>query len=181
MKVAWGITGAGDKFEETFRAMKAVKEEMGDDLVVEVFLSKAGEQVAKYYRLMDDLEGSFKKAWVEKNANSPFLAARLQLGEFDFLLIAPATSNTVAKLVYGISDTMLTNAAIQGMKAYVPVHIMPVDFREGKTTTRLPSGRELELRVRREDAENVARLVEMDGISPFESPDEIRDIFRQYE
>ena len=179
MKIAWGITGAGDKMKETFEAVKALKEAHGDDLEVEVFLSKAGEQVVKYYRIKEGLE-DIGKVWVEKNANSPFLAARLQLGEFGLLLIAPATSNTVAKLAHGIADTMLTNAAIQGMKTMLPTYIMPVDFREGTTVTKLPSGQELELRVRREDVENVARLEAMEGITPFEKVEEIREIVERH-
>jgi len=180
MKMAWGITGAGDRMKETFEAMKALKEAHGDDLEVEVFLSKAGEQVVKSYRIKEDLGEYIGKVRVEKNANSPFLAGRLQLGEFGLLLIAPATSNTVAKLAHGIADTMLTNAAIQGMKVLIPTYIMPVDYREGTTVTRLPSGRELELRVRREDAENVARLEAMEGIAPFENVEEIREIVERH-
>ncbi|HII86065.1 TPA: archaeoflavoprotein AfpA, partial [Candidatus Bathyarchaeota archaeon] len=45
----------------------------------------------------------------------------------DLLLIAPATSNTVAKITNGIGDTMLTNAAIMSLKAFVPVYIVPTD------------------------------------------------------
>jgi archaeoflavoprotein AfpA len=173
-KVAWGITGSGDKLKETYEAMLGIREEYDD---IEVFLSKAGVQVAKYYKIEEGLRENFSRVWEEKNANSPFLASRLQLGEFAFLLLAPATSNTVAKLAHGISDTMLTNAAIQALKAYVPVYVMPTDFREGTTVTRLPDGRELRLRVRKEDAENVRRLEGMEGLTAFESPQEIRGIF----
>lgn len=179
-KVAWGITGCGDKLRETFDVMREIKEEYAAELHIEVFLSKAGEQVAKYYGLLNDLEQQFERVWIEKNSNSPFLAGRLQLGEFEFLLVAPASSNTVAKLSVGISDTMLTNGAIQALKALVPVYIMPVDYREGTTVTKLPSGRDLKLRVRKEDAENVKKLTAMDGVFPFERPEEIPGIFTKY-
>ena len=179
-KVAWGITGCGDKLRETYEVMKELKGEYADELHIEVFLSKAGEQVAKYYRLLDDLKRQFERVWIEKNSNSPFLAGRLQLGEFEFLLVAPASSNTVAKLSIGISDTMLTNGAIQALKALVPVYVMPVDYREGTTVTKLPDGRDLKLRVRKEDVENVEKLEAMDGISTFESPEDILGIFRKY-
>jgi len=178
-KVAWGITGSGDKIRETFNTMKGLREEHGD-VEVEVFLSKAGELVTRFYRLEEELRETFPKTFVEKSANSPFLAARLQLGEFDFLLIAPATSNTVAKLAHGVADTLLTNSALQALKTYVPVHIMPVDYREGTTVTKLPDGREMRLRVRKEDAANAQRISEMDGVHAFERPEEIEDIFRRY-
>jgi flavoprotein len=74
---------------------------------------------------------------------------------------------------------MLTNGAIQALKAYVPVYVMPVDYREGSTVTVLPNGKELKLLVRKEDAENVTKISAMDGITTFEKPDEIRNIFRE--
>jgi archaeoflavoprotein AfpA len=156
--------------------MRGLKEEHGEALKVEVFLSKAGAQVAKYYRVADQLQECFDRYWVEVDANTPFLVGRLQLGEFDAVLVAPATSNTVAKIAHGISDTLVTNSAIQAVKGYVPVYIMPVDYHEGVTTTILPNGRTLKLRVRREDAENVRRLEAMEGIHPFERPGEIPGI-----
>jgi len=179
MKIAWGITGSGDKINETIEVMKALKR-ANPELRIEVFLSKAGATVAKYYRVEKELHDSFDKVWNEVDANTPFLAARLQVGEFMFLLIAPATSNTVAKLAVGVADSLLTNAALQAVKGYVPVYIMPVDYREGEVTTTLPSGKKLRLKVRKEDAENVARLGSMEGIHPFEFPDMIPAIFEEH-
>ena len=177
VKVAWGITGAGDKIIETLGVMKKIQGEKNLD--IEVFLSKAGITVVKYYKVLQELENSFHKVFVEKDANTPFLTGRLQTGEFKFLLIAPATSNTVAKLVVGISDTLLTNAAIQSVKGYIPVFLMPVDFREGTTTTILPNGKKIRLKVRKEDAENTEKLGKMEGFCVFEDPIEIEKIFKE--
>jgi archaeoflavoprotein AfpA len=177
IRIAWGITGAGDLIKETLDVMKGLKEAYKGRVEIEVYLSKAGEQVLRFYRLGDALREGFDKVQVERDANTPFITGRLQTGRFDFLLLAPATSNTVAKIAHGISDTMLTNGAIQALKAYVPVYVMPVDFREGTVVTILPNGKELELRVRKEDAENVRRISGMDGITIFEKPAEIRGIF----
>ncbi len=176
-RIAWGITGAGDLLNETLEVMKGLKEAYEGNVEIEVYLSKAGEQVLRFYRLGDELRECFDRVQVERDANTPFITGRLQLGRFDFLLIAPATSNTVAKLAHGISDTMLTNAAIQSLKANVPVYVMPVDYREGPVITTLPNGKKLELRVRKEDAENVRKISGMDGVSTFERPEEISGIF----
>jgi archaeoflavoprotein AfpA len=172
MKIAWGITGGGDKLLETVEVVKELKNEK--QLIVEIFLSKAGYLVSKYYKIYEELVSSFDKVWIEKDANTPFLTGRLQMKEFDLLLIAPATSNTVAKIAVGISDTLLTNAIIQGIKGYIPVYIMPTDFREGETVTILPNGKTLRLRVRKEDILNVKKLEEMDGISLIEHPEQIK-------
>jgi archaeoflavoprotein AfpA len=175
MKIAWGLTGSGDKFRETYDIMRQLKDNYGDSLIIHVYLSKAAKQVAKYYRLSEELKG-FDKHFVEKDANTPFLSGLLQTGRYDTLLIAPATSNTVAKIVVGVSDTLITNAAVQGVKGFIEVFIMPVDFREGVVTTIIPSGKEIKLKVRKEDAQNVRCLEKMDGFHVFENPEEIPEI-----
>jgi archaeoflavoprotein AfpA len=177
IKIAWGITGSGDKIRETFEMMSKLSQNHKEKYDIEIFVSKSGEQILKYYNLINSLKINFDKIWIEKDANTPFLAGRLQNGEFKLLLIAPATSNTVAKIAHGISDTMLTNGIIQALKVYVPVFIMPSDLREGVTTTVLPNNRVMKIRIRKEDAENVKAISTMDGITVIEKIDDITQIF----
>lgn len=179
-KVAWGITGSGDRLPEIVDMMKNVQEMYRDAVDIRVYISRAGDQVIKYYKLFNDLEASFDKIWVEANANAPFLAGQLQLGKFAFLIIAPATSNTVAKISLRLADTLLTNAAIMAQKAYVPLYIMPSDYEEGVTTTKLPDGRDLKLRIRREDVEHVKRLEAMEGTFVLRRVDEIPEVFEKH-
>ena len=178
MKLAWGLTGSGDKFRETYAVMRSLKDHYGDSLKIHVYLSKSAETVAKYYKLSEELK-EFDKHYVEQGANTPFLSGMLQTGRYDLLLIAPATSNTVAKIAVGISDTLITNAAVQGVKGFVEVYIMPVDFREGIIETIIPSGKTIKLRVRKEDAENVRRLEKMEGFHVFENPETIPGIIEK--
>ncbi len=178
-KVVWGITGSGDRLTETFQVMKDLSEEYEDRVDIKVYLSKAGEQVLKYYKLIKPLKETFDYK-VERSANSPFLAGQLQLGKYEFFLIAPATSNTVAKIAMGIADSLMSNSAIMGMKAFVPVYIMPSDYKEGTVITRLPNGREMKLRIRKEDVEHVKTLQNMDGMTVFEGPQDIIHLFRQW-
>ncbi|MFN3384348.1 MAG: archaeoflavoprotein AfpA [Archaeoglobaceae archaeon] len=178
MKVAWGITGSGDRLRETVDVMLKVKE-MYPNVEIRVYLSKAGQQVVLYYKLMETLKNNFK-VWTEVNANAPFLAGMLQSGAFEFLLIAPATSNTVAKISMGIADTLLTNSAIMALKAFVPVYIMPSDYKEGVVETELPDGRKMKLRIRKEDVEHVERLRKMDGVFILEKPGDIFAVFEKH-
>ncbi len=178
-RVAWGITGSGDRLAETIAVMKDMKNSY-PEIEISVYASKAGEQVLKMYKLMDDLINTFRNVRVEINANTPFLAGLLQSGRYEFLLIAPATSNTVAKISMGISDSMLSNAAIMALKAFVPVYIMPSDYKEGEVITKLPDGRDLRLRVRKEDVEHVKRLSTMDGVFILEKPEDIPQVFRKH-
>jgi archaeoflavoprotein AfpA len=179
-KVAWGITGSGDRLPETISVMEKLQSEYSDRADVRVYLSRAGEQVVKWYRLHDRLKQSFEKMLVESSSNSPFLAGDLQLGKFEFLMIAPATSNTVAKVATGIADTMLSNSAAMALKALVPVYIMPSDYEERVVTTRLPDGKDLRLRVRKKDAENTRKLSRMENVFVLKNPKQIGEVFRKH-
>jgi len=178
-KVAWGITGAGDKIAEYIEAMKQIRKEYEDIVDIHVFLSKAAETVMKFYSLEDELKRNFAKVRVELNSNAPFLAAWMQMRKYEFLLIAPATSNTVAKIANSISDTMLTNAAIMSLKAFVPVYIAPTDYEEGVVYTKLPNGKEMKLRVRKEEVEQVKKLQRMEDVVVLENPQKISAVFKE--
>ena len=186
-KVAWGITGGGDRIVEYLDIMEKVNREYENTVEIQVFLSKAGETVLKFYSsrtklydLESRLRENFPKVMVEINPNSPFLAAWMQMHKYEFLLIAPATSNTVAKIAYGIGDTMLTNAVSMSLKAFVPVYIVPTDFEEKILYTKLPNGEEMKLRIRKEDADNVRKLEQMEGMTVLDSPQRIPDIFKKW-
>lgn len=179
-KVAWGITGAGDKIAEFIEVMKEIQKEYTDTVEIQVFLSKAADLVLKYYNLETDLKQSFQKVSVELNSNAPFLAAWMQMRKYEFLLIAPATSNTVAKIANSIGDTLLTNAAIMSLKAFVPVYIAPSDYKEGVVYTRLPNGKEMKLRVRKEEVEQVRKLKCMEDVFVLEGPQKIRKVFQKH-
>ena len=179
-KVAWGITGAGDKIAEILEVMKDLKKQSEDVVEIEVFISKAADTVLKFYRLEDELKRNFPKVQVELNANSPFLAAWLQMRKYEFLLIAPATSNTVAKIANGIGDTLITNSAIISLKAFVPVYILPTDYKESIVYTKLPNGKEMKLRVRKEEADQTRKLESMEDVHVLESPQKMREAFLEW-
>jgi archaeoflavoprotein AfpA len=176
-RIAWGITGCGDRLAETCEIMKDIKKEYEDQVEIRIYISKAGEQVLKYYNLIDDLKKNFNKYKVEVNSNSPFLAGALQLGKFNFLLIAPCTSNTVAKIALGISDSMLSNSALMALKASISVYLMPSDYKIGELFTRIPDGQLLKLRIRREDVNYINKINKMKDAYILKSPKEIYNIF----
>ena len=175
-RIAWGITGSGDQMIETYSVLVDVKMRTGIDTMV--FLSKEGETVMKWYHLWDKIQTDFPNFKVDAGPNSPFIAGPLQMGYYDFLLIAPATANTVAKIVYGIADTLVTNAVSQTAKGKTPIFIMPVDQKRGSVKTAAPSGRAFELTMREVDVTNSEKLAKMENITVLESPYDIYDIFR---
>ncbi len=175
-KLAWGISGAGDKIAEILDVMKEIKKQSEDLVEIEVYVSKAADTMLKFYGLEDDLRQNFSKVQVELNANSPFLAAWLQSGKYEFFLIAPASSNTVAKIANSISDTMLTNSAIMSLKAFRPVYVLPTDYKESVVYTKLPNGKDLKLRVRKEEADQVRKLEAMEDMHVIENPQKMREL-----
>ncbi len=179
-KVAWGITGAGDKIAEIIETMKDLKRQSEGIVEVDVYLSKAADTMLKFYRLDEEIKKSFAKVAVESNSNSPFLAGMMQSHKYEFLLIFPASSNTVAKLVNGIGDTLLTNSAIMSLKAFVPVWVMPVDYKESVISTKLPNGKEMKIRVRKEEAEQVRKLEQTEDVRVFENPAKVREGFLEW-
>jgi len=179
-RAAWGITGSGDRLVETIETMKQINKQYRDDVRATVYLSKAGNQVIHFYGLAKDLKENFDNIRVENNSNVPTLAVQLQSGKIEFLLIAPTTANTVAKIATGIADTLLCNAAIMALKSFIPVYILPCDYKEGVTTTQLPDGSEMRIQVRKEDVENTKKLAAMEGIAILEKSEEIRDVFKKH-
>ncbi len=174
-KIAWGITGAGDKIAETVEVMKDFKKQSEGVVEIQVFYSKAADLMLRYYNLMNGLKENFAKIQPEENSNSPFLASWLQARKYEFLLIAPASSNTVAKIANGIGDTLLTNSAIMSLKAFRPVYIMPTDFKEGIVYTKLPNGKDMKLRVRKEEADQVRKLETMEDVHVLENPEKVKE------
>lgn len=131
MRIAWGITGAGHFLRETFEVFKKLKETT-PDLKVTAFVSRAGEEVIRMYGLADRLSGISPGGYLEERlfeqgASNP-KAGRFLLQKYDALVVSPATSNTAAKIAYGIADTIVTNAVAQAVKGGVPVFIVPVDI-----------------------------------------------------
>ncbi|GAB4250311.1 MAG: archaeoflavoprotein AfpA [Thermoleophilia bacterium] len=178
LKLVWGLTGSGDKMPETLEVVAAIRE--SEDVQITAALSKAALQVMRWYKLYERLEEAVDHVLIEKDANAPFIVGRLQIGEFDGFIVAPATANTVAKIVHGIADTLISNAVAQTNKTDLPVYVMPVDREPGITRTVLPNGDEFTLRIREVDVENARRLAAMPGIEVLSAPGDIRRAVDDY-
>jgi archaeoflavoprotein AfpA len=178
-KIAWGITGGGDRIAEIVKVMVELKEQYAAEVDIHVFVSKNGETMLRFYKQFDVLKQEFANFSVEVNANAPFLASWVQSGKYDFMLVAPTSSNSVAKVVNGIGDTLITNSVIMCLKAFGSVYVLPTDFKEHVVETILPNGKTLNIQVRKEEAEQTRKLGEMVGVQILEKPEEIRGIFAE--
>lgn len=87
------------------------------------------------------------------------------------VVVAPATSNTVAKCVVGISDSLPTNMFAQAGKLGIPGIVFACDT-EPVVVTRSPHDW-VTLRPRRVELDNVARLREIEHCRVVCSPAEL--------
>lgn len=174
MKLVWGITGTGYLIEESIDLMNELIEKYNAEITV--MLSEEGAVVVKWYRQWDYLNKVIDRVRVEKTANNPFLAGPLQIGKYDFLLICPVSANSVAKIVNGIADTLITNCVAQTVKGGVPVYILPSDQHKEPIVTSKPDGSPLVLKIRDIEIENVEKLKQMEGIKTLSNFEKMKDM-----
>ena len=140
MRIGFAFTGAGHLLRESVQ----VAEKLAKDHEVTIFLSGAAEEVLKMYGLYERVErltgGKYRELATDSNQKFSYpITGRLSLGKYDLLIVSPATANTVSKIVYGIADTLVTNAVAQSGKGAVPVYMVPVDIHPWPIDTVLPS------------------------------------------
>src|SRR5579872_5951163 len=100
-RLAWALTGSGHFFTECLDLMTRLK---GFDL----FVSRAAAEVIRMYK--SKVENLPEDTRIFKDTTASAAPVGLfYKGHYHTLVVAPATSNTVAKCVLGISDTLATN------------------------------------------------------------------------
>lgn len=114
-RIAWGISGSGHYLRECLEIINA-----RDD--IDVFLSRAADEIIRQYGFALKAE----KVFYDKTASSVPVEFFYQ-ARYHTVVIAPATSNTVAKMVYGFSDTLVTNIFAQAGKCRVPSIVFACD------------------------------------------------------
>ena len=163
-RFAWCITGSGHMLEESIDIALALP---GIDL----FLSAAGEEVLPLYGwTVPKLREHFRV--VRDNSASSVPVGMLYEGIYHTVVIAPATSNTVAKCAFGISDTLPTNLYAQAGKQCVPGIVFACDTAPS-VITHAPH-EWVEVRPRAIEFENVERLARFAHTTVARSPDELQ-------
>jgi len=168
-RIAWGITGAGHLLGECADLLM----NLGN---VDIFLSRAAEEVIRMYRLESKL--SQARVIRDSMASAP-MVGRFSQGIYSVLLIAPATSNSVAKFVYGISDSLITNIFAQAGKSQVPIIVLPTDA-ASEMDSRGPKGNPIRVYPRPIDLENVEKLRQFPGVTVVKDMEELRACLDTY-
>jgi dihydromethanopterin reductase (acceptor) len=143
----WVLTGSGHFFKECL----AIVRELED---VDLFVSRAAAEVIRMYRQDFDLPKSMR-IYRDTTASAAPVGA-FYYGTYHTLILAPATSNTVAKCVYGISDTLATNVFAQAGKCRVFSIVFACDTAP-ELETEAPKGM-VKVYPRQIDLDNTARL-----------------------
>ena len=143
----WALTGSGHFFKECL----AIVRELED---VDLFVSRAAAEVIRMYRQDFDLPKSMR-IYRDTTASAAPVGA-FYYGTYHTLVLAPATSNTVAKCVYGISDTLATNVFAQAGKCRVFSIVFACDTAP-ELETEAPKGM-VKVYPRQIDLDNTARL-----------------------
>jgi len=164
-RIAWGITGAGHFLVECADLLSSLG-------AVDIFLSNAAEEVLKMYRLESKISQVGKSVIRDNMASAP-IVARFARGVYRVLIIAPATSNSVAKFAYGISDSLITNIFAQTGKSRVPIVVLPTDVAP-EMDSQGPSGKPVKVYPRPVDLENVDRLRQFPGVTVVRDIEELR-------
>jgi len=151
-RFAWCITGSGHYLEESIELAARLPQ-------LDLFLSDAAEEVLPIYKLrIEDLRVRFGAGFrlLRDKTASAVPVGMLYDDVYHTVVIAPATSNTVAKCVVGISDTLPTNMFAQAGKLGVEAIVFACD-NEPVVVTRSPH-EWVTLRPRRIELDNVDRL-----------------------
>lgn len=144
---AWVLTGSGHFFNESITLIKEIKN-------IDLFISKAAEEVLVMYKKKDALPKAIKI--FKDNTSSSVPVGQFYRGIYHTLVMAPTSSNTVAKCVYGISDNLATNVFAQSGKCKVECIFFPCDTAP-ELITRSPKGF-VDVYPRNIDLENVEKL-----------------------
>ncbi|MGB6539493.1 MAG: flavoprotein [Xanthobacteraceae bacterium] len=158
----WALTGSGHFFKECLRMV-------GDLDEVDLFVSKAAAEVVRMYRQALQLP---KTARVFRDTTASAAPVGLfYYGVYHTLIMAPATSNTVAKCVFGISDTLVTNVFAQAGKCRVPAIVFACDTAP-ELETEAPKGM-VRVYPRDIDLQNTERLKSFESTLVVESLEQL--------
>jgi len=162
-RMAWAITGSGHYIEECVAFLLTLEN-------VDLYISAAGEEVLKMYGIkLDDLRQKMP-VYRDKTASCPPVGLFYK-GYYHTFILAPATSNTIAKCVLGIADSLVTNLYSQAGKCRVPSIVYPCDIAPEMETT-APSGKVM-VYPRKIDLAGTEKLREFEYTQVVESVDDL--------
>jgi dihydromethanopterin reductase (acceptor) len=168
-RLAWAVTGSGHYLEECLEIVREL-----DD--VDLFYSRAGEEVIRMYGHDPKAIVPEGRIYRDRAASAPPVGLFYR-GDYHTLVVAPATSNTVAKMVLGLSDTLVTNIFAQAGKCRVPSIVLACDAIP-EVDTPAPD-RIVRLWPRQVDLEHTARLKTHEATTVVETAEQLSEAIKK--
>src|ERR1051325_8905973 len=156
----WALTGSGHFFKECLAMIRDLQD-------VDLFVSKAAAEVVRMYK--QDLALPKGARIFRDTTASAAPVGLFYYGTYHTLVVAPATSNTVAKCVFGISGTLVTNVFAQAGKCRVPAIVFACDTAP-ELETEAPKGM-VKVFPRRVDLDHTERLKSFEATDVVETLD----------
>lgn len=164
-RLAWAITGSGHFIEECLEFLLTLDN-------VDLYLSQAGEEVLKMYGIsIADLQRKLP-VYRDKSASAPPVGLFYKAYYHTFVM-APTTSNTIAKCALGIADSLVTNLYSQAGKCRVPSIVYPCDISPEMETT-APGNKKVMVYPRPIDLEATAKMRQFPYTEVVDSVDQLQ-------
>ena len=160
---AWVLTGSGHFFNESIALINHLKN-------IDLFVSNAANEVLVMYKKKNDIPKNIKIYRDTTSSSVP--VGQFYRGIYHTVIMAPTSSNTVAKCVIGISDNLATNVFAQSGKCRIPCIFFPCDTAQ-ELKTRSPKGM-VDVYPRKIDLENVEKLKKFELTDVVLSFDELK-------
>lgn len=168
-RLAWAVTGSGHYLKECLEIVREL-----DD--IDLFYSRAGEEVVRMYGYDPKSFVPEGRVYRDRAASSPPVGLFYR-GDYHSLVVAPATSNTVAKMVLGLSDTLVTNIYAQAGKCRIPSIVLACDT-EPEIDTPAPD-RIVHVSPRAVDLQHTATLKQFEATTVVDSADELFSVLQK--
>jgi dihydromethanopterin reductase (acceptor) len=157
-RLAWAITGSGHYLRESLAILQTLEN-------TDIFLSRAAAEIIQQYGFQAQLEATGHKIYQDKTASSVPVEMFYE-GKYHTLVISPATSNTIAKMAYGFSDSLVTNLFAQAGKTRVPSIVFACDTEPEVAGEHIeseaPRDNMVKVYPRQIDLDNVAKLAKFE-------------------
>ena len=165
-RIAWCITGSGHYLKESIEIMLTLNN-------VDLFLSKAGEEVLKWYNYdLDEFKSKGIKIFKDVTKSSAPVSL-LYENIYKLIIVSPTTSNTVAQMAYGFSDNLVTNMFAQAGKCKIHSIVFACDT-EPTVITQAPK-KSVTLYPRPIELENYDKLKNFKDTDVVDSVDSFKD------